>query len=520
METGCKRLRWHQIFFQCTVYHVYKNGSLLIIDFLFRYIVSIMCYICKIFLGRMEEEKYGFVHDSEVEEVILRFEKMRKNKETCYFDVIEFEAIIDYYLEGNNPMHAFEATSLACELHPNSVPILIRKARVMLEKGRATEALAITKRLENIEPGNYDIYLCKGTALAMLGDISGARRVFDMTLASDSEDQETILYSITSVLQNLNFHEEMIPYLHMLTDLEPDFPAHIYDLAYAYDKKGDYKSSVKYYNEYLEEEPFSDSAWYNLGIIYNKTGEYGKSLEAYDYALAINPENTFALFNKANILSNLEKYREAMDVYREFVEEEPESLEGLTYLAECYDKTGDEEMARKYYTEAIDITPDFPDPWYGLGLLSLTRNRAAESIAPLKKAIEIDASNPDYWFSLGKAYIMMGNIKEAIRCYEKTLLLDGYYDEAWIEIGIVVMMTGAYKGAIRILKKARRISGDLPGIYFLLASAFLHTGNLTDAARALIKASRLDNELLEEYAVLLPEDKLTNAMKRLFRKTN
>ena len=48
----------------------------------------------------MEEEKYGFVHDSEVEEVILRFEKMRKNKETCYFDVIEFEAIIDYYLEG------------------------------------------------------------------------------------------------------------------------------------------------------------------------------------------------------------------------------------------------------------------------------------------------------------------------------------------------------------------------------------------------------------------------------------
>jgi len=83
-----------------------------------------------------------------------------------------------------------------------------------------------------------------------------------------------------------------------------------------------------------------------------------------------------------------------------------------------------------------------------------------------------------------------------------------------------VMMTGAYKGAIRILKKARRISGDLPGIYFLLASAFLHTGNLTDAARALIKASRLDNELLEEYAVLLPEDKLTNAMKRLFRKTN
>jgi len=201
----------------------------------------------------MEEEKYGFVHDSEVEEVILRFERMRKNKETCYFDVIEFEAIIDYYLEGNNPAHAFEATSLACELHPNSVPILIRKARVLIEKGRATEALTISKRLENIEPGNCDIYLCKATALAMLGDIAGARRVFDLALETDSEEPETILYSITSVLQNLNYHEEMIPYLHRLFDLEPDFAAHLYDLAYAYDKKGDHKTSIKYYTMYLDE---------------------------------------------------------------------------------------------------------------------------------------------------------------------------------------------------------------------------------------------------------------------------
>ena len=152
------------------------------------------------------------------------------------------------------------------------------------------------------------------------------------------------------------------------------------------------------------------------------------------------------------------------------MEEEPDSLEGLTYLAECYDKTGDEVMARKYYTEAIDITPDFPDPWYGLGLLSLTRNRPAESISPLKKAIELDQENPDYWFSLGKAHIMLGNIKEAVRCWVEAIMLDGYYDEAWIEIGIVVMMTGTYKAAIRILKNAAKVSGDLPGIYFLIPS--------------------------------------------------
>jgi hypothetical protein len=42
----------------------------LIIDIELKLRDNIILYICRIFLGRMEEEKYGFVHDSEVEEVI------------------------------------------------------------------------------------------------------------------------------------------------------------------------------------------------------------------------------------------------------------------------------------------------------------------------------------------------------------------------------------------------------------------------------------------------------------------
>ena len=243
----------------------------------------------------MEEDKYGFVQDGEVEEIVLRFEKMKRNNKSCYFDVIEFEAIIDYYLDVDNSMKAYEAMTFACELHPNSVPIQIRKARVLIDKGRAVEALAICKRIENIEPGNYEISICKGTSLAMLGDISGAKKMFDIALQTEEEDEENILFNITSVLQNLNYYEQIIPYLLRLSELEPDFQAHIYDLAYAYDKINDYKNSILYYNRYLDEEPYSDSAWYNLGIIYNKTEQYPEALEAYDFALAINPDNTFPL---------------------------------------------------------------------------------------------------------------------------------------------------------------------------------------------------------------------------------
>ena len=464
----------------------------------------------------MEEDKYGFVPENEVGEVISRFEKMRRNNEACYFDVIEFEAIIDYYLEGNNPLNAYEAMSLASQMHPNSVSIQIRKARVLLEKGKALEALSIIRFIENIEPGNYEISICKGTALAMLGDISGAQKTFNQALESDQEDEETILYSITSVLQNLNYYEQMIPYLLKLSEKEPDFAAHIYDLAYAYEKKGDFDKSIMYYRRYLEEEPNSDSAWYNLGIIYNKTGDYENALEAYDFALAINPSNTFALFNKANILSNLERYDEAMDVYREFVEEEPESLEGLTYLAECYDKTGNEELAKKYYFEAIELTPEFPDPWFGLGLMSLNRDKAAESIPLFRKALSLDPANPEYWFTLGKAYIMTNDFKKALKSFRETLKLDSYFDEAWIETGLIIMMTETFARAIPILEHVRQIGGEVPGIYYLLASSYIHIGRKKDAMACLSRAAGLDPDLYDDYAVLFPENFLKPEMKRLF----
>ncbi len=267
----------------------------------------------------MEDDKFGFSYEEEVKQAVQKFEKMKSNNENCFFDVIEFETIIDYYIESNNSSKAFEAATLASEQHPNSVSIQLRKARVLLDKGRAVEALRILKQLESIEPGNHEIYIAKGTALGMLGDIQGAKKMFDFSLTLDSEDVENILFAITSVLQNLNYYEHMIPYMVRLVEMEPEFNAHLYDLAYAYEKIEDFENSIIYYLKYLDEEPFSDSAWYNLGIIYNKLESFEKAMEAYDFALAINAQNTFALFNKGNILSNLDRHSEAIPVYHEYI---------------------------------------------------------------------------------------------------------------------------------------------------------------------------------------------------------
>ena len=468
----------------------------------------------------MEEDKTNYSYEDELKDSVQKFERMRKNNENYFFDVIEFENIIDYYIESNNSIKAFEAATLASEQHPNSVSIQLRKARVLLDRGRAVDALKILKKLENIEPGNHEIYVAKGTAMGIMGDIQGAKKMFDYALTLDSDDTGNILFSITSVLQNLNYYEYMIPYMKRLIELEPEFNAHIYDLAYAYDKTGDFDSAISFYLKYLDNEPFSDSAWYNLGIIYNKLDEFEKALEAYDFALAINSQNTFAIFNKGNILCSLDRYAEAIPVYHEYLENEPESFETLTYLAECYEKTGDFVLARKYYHEAIDLAPEFADPWFGLGIIALETGNPEESMIFLRKAVRLDDENPEIWYMLGKAHYARDEKKAALRCFREALKLDIYYNEVWTDIGRIILYDGYISKALQYLEKAYKIIGDVPGLNYLLASCYLHMAVMDKAHKHLTLALDADKEMFMEFHDIFPHHIFNRKIKKLLESYN
>jgi tetratricopeptide (TPR) repeat protein len=468
----------------------------------------------------MEEGKFWLSHEEDIKRVVQRFESMKKNNERYFFDVVEFETIIDFYLENDNSIRAFEATTIATEQHPNSVSIQLRKARVLLDKGRAVETLRILKKLESLEPGNHEIYVAKGTALGILGDIAGAKKMFDLAITKDSDDIENILFAITSVLQNLNYYEHFIHYMLKLIELEPEFFANLYDLAYAYEKIQDFDSSIKYYLRYLEEEPFSDSAWYNLGIIYNKLDNHEKAIEAYDYALAINNQNTFALFNKGNILCNLDRYKEAIPVYHEYLENENESFEAMTCLAECYEKINDFALARKYYQEAIELAPDFADPWFGLGVIALNSGNSDESLIYLRKAVRLDDENPEIWFLLGKAQYSKGEKKEAFKCFREALNLDSSYYEVWTDIGKIIIADGYISKALPYLERVYKITGDVPGINYLLASLNLFARKPEKAFLHLSKAIDIDKELFHEFDDIFPLSILAKKTKKLLEKNN
>ncbi len=302
--------------------------------------------------------------------------------------------------------------------------------------------------------------------------------------------------------------------------MEPNYRAHLYDLAYAYEKIDKLSESIFYYEKYLDEEPFSDSAWYNLGVVYNKKELYNKALEAYDFALAINSLNTFVIFNKANILYNLDRYAEAIPVYHEFLENEPDSFEAFTYLAECYEKTGDTELAKKYFHDAIELEPEYADAWFGLGVIEYNSGNADEGLIYFRKAVRLDDENPEYWYLLGKTHYIKGEIKTALTCFRESLKLDAYYNEVWIDLGKIIITENLIGRAIPYLEKAYRVTGNLPGINYLLAVFFLHRGDREKAYRHLLVGIEIDKELFTEFRDIFPERFSSRKISKLLKKNN
>lgn len=462
----------------------------------------------------MEEEKFGNP-DEEIAEIVQRYEEMRKKETTYFFDVSEFETIIDYYLELNDVSYAFDAAEAASIQHPGSVSLRLRKAKVLIDKGRALEALKSVRMLENIEPGNYDVYIIKGAALGMLGDIQGTRKNFDYALSLDPDDEVNILLNITSILHNLNHYDLLIPYLKKLILLEPFVYTHLYDMAFAYEKMNEYERSIEFYNKFLDNDPYSDSAWYNLGILYNKIGKFDRALRCYDFALAVNPDNFFALFNKGNILSNTGKFEEALNAYLEYLEFEDESSEALAYAAECYDKLGDKDTAKKMYREAIEYDPDFAEPWFGLGMVEMSLLKDSESAHHFRKATELDPLNPEYWYYLGKACYRTGRVKNAVRSFVEALKLDPFYDIVWADIGRLIISERAYNHINILLERSLKTVGDVHGLRYVLAASYLHGGDMGSCFNQLsIVASSADDEF-ESFADLFPEELLDRKLKEL-----
>ncbi|MFO8021217.1 MAG: tetratricopeptide repeat protein, partial [Perlabentimonas sp.] len=235
----------------------------------------------------MREENEFFFGEEQTMDIVQKYEDMLRYNRSFFFDVSEFENIIDFYLDSDNSKRASEAIDIAYSMHPYSSEIQFRKAESLFYDNKHNEALNILNVLEKIEPENSEILFLKGKLHIEQHELKIAHSIFWRAAQGFNEDKLELLLRIASLYQDYNELNYALRYLLLAYKIEENNLNVLFELGYTFERLGEIQQSEKFYNLYLDINPFSSSVWYNMGIVYTRMGKFSKALDAYEYALAV-----------------------------------------------------------------------------------------------------------------------------------------------------------------------------------------------------------------------------------------
>ncbi|MFA5329047.1 MAG: tetratricopeptide repeat protein [Prolixibacteraceae bacterium] len=463
----------------------------------------------------MNEDARDNFEDDDFQEAVKRFKKMVKAKTSKYFDVFEVEGIVDYFLEDGRIKLARKAIETGLRLHPSSISIKIRQAQVLMHEGKLEECLELLRIAEKIETNNPDLYLTKGGALNLLGDVAKAVEAFDHALKLPIDEPDETLYNIGVSFGQSGETQLAIKYLEKASIANPGNEIVLYELGYYYDKDSQFEKSIEYYDKYLDIDPFNHSVWYNIGITYNRIGKFDKAIEAYDFAIVLNGDFLHAHFNKANALANNNQFEEAITCYQEYLELDKENDDAYCYLAECYLNSDQYSEAIVYYRKAIQLNDSNSSAWYGSGLILWSEGELNEAKVCFRKAISLEEDNPDFWAMYAKVQAELNLVKEAIEAFEMATMLEPENTENWLSYSEMFYDLDDTDRAIEVLRTANKINKSNAFINYRLTAYLLDKNEELEAACHFEKALKIDytkqNELFEFY----PEALKIESIKKL-----
>lgn len=467
----------------------------------------------------MNEERYNSFEE-EFSVSIDRYKEMLKRNTSSFFDVFEFENIIDYYLDQKNFAKAKQAAQYGIRQHPSASSLRLKLANILIESGKPSEGLVLLREIEMLEKINPEFFLIKGIAYNFLGKQTQAIQEFDKAITLTTENRDEMIYNIAYSFIQLDRIPKAIKYLLLACEIDPENPLYMHELALCYEKQEDYIKSITYYKKYLDLDPFAENIWFNLGILYAAINDYDNSLEAFDYAIAIHPGYSSAHYNKASTLMSASRYDEAIDIFNELIALEKDNIYAHYNLAECYEKKKEYQKAIKIYENVIKIDHSFADAWFGIGMVFFNQKKYNSAEYNIIKAIKLDTENPDYWFTLAELYQIQKNNQKAADAYKKTVELDPNDYEAWIAYAKIRFDEQEVKDAINILNEAQEYNHNVSTLSYQLAAYYYFDNNKTKASQYFEKGLELNFTEHEDIINRFPGIKKNKVFNKLIRKYN
>lgn len=461
------------------------------------------------------EKHYG---DQDILDVINKYQDMLLNNKSCFFDLFEFEDIIDYYICNNDFSNALVANKLALERFPFAPSLKLRKARILCEKNVVTKALQIIQEVEGVESHNFELHLIKGNLLHKTGRQTEAIKEFDKAIRFSRENRDELVFSIAQTFLDSGKVSLAVKYLLLAHEINDKNLLVLYELATSFQQLEYYDKAAEYLQKFLDIDPFAENVWYNLGVSYSKLERFEDALEAFDYALAINNRYNSAYYSKAELHYDLGHYIEAIVVYKEILQFDSGNVHIYCLIGDCCLKAGYFEEALDFFKQARQIDNKNPDAWYGLALVYKNTGKLHHSLVNIQKSIKLDKENAEYWFFLGEIYDAMSATENAMKAYLKAIETDPSYYEAWLSFAKMYYRENKVTDAIEVLNRAYQYNYDISTVNYQLAAYHSIARQYNAAAEYFEKGLALNYSEHKDYLQKINEYFDSDTIRRILAK--
>ncbi len=414
-------------------------------------------------------------------ELLARYEDMRRNHATHYFDTDDIEEIAYQYEIISRYEEALEAINVGLEIHINNPNLLTLRAKYLLLLGKDEEAALL---IESV-PSNTELAtLVKAELLYTQGKLNDAYNLLTTYIQEERVDTDFCL-DCMGLIFDYTEHAQLPDFVELAMKQLKDGSELLRELAMTYEEKQEFERAVETYNKLLDNDPYSLSEWINAAKCYALLKEYDKAIEACDFALTIKEKDENTLSIKGYCLYDKGDYLAAIEQFIEFGEVIEDKSIAYELIAECYIKLSMLPDAIVYLLDALELSPRNSNICYQLATCYYDMGNSEEAIKYLDNTLALDPSDTEALTLLGEVYYNSEQWEEARVALEKAVALDRDNKDLLRLIGNVKLQLGLFDEAIAHYEHGLTIDEYDVKLTFKRILAYYNKGDLQKAAELL-----------------------------------
>lgn len=446
-------------------------------------------------------KKYG----NDVRNLVLEFESMHNRGEEQFYDVEEFEVIIDYYLEENDFDWLEHAVSYAERLYPDDFEIRLRRSHLYCANGQFDRAKAILDDLLMIEPDNTDVQYALG-ALYSSTDQPRKAIQFYLKASEDGYDLGMVFGNIGDEYYKLGEIDESVRYYKRSIAANPKEDRSLYNLCCIWCENGRFEEAEAFFEHYLDEDPYSVEGWSCMATIYYDQGRWEDAIEAYKFLLVVDEKDAQSYLDMSNCYCNLKQYAEAVQCLRDSLEFSTDKSYVYYSIGRIYGHCKNYESAIIYFRKAVELDSSFGEAFMAISRCydMLEDYGSAEDFA--NRALAVNPKSPFFVWETARLHDRYGFADKAEPLYECAIQLEPSDELMRVDYAEFLVRHESYNEAIELLTAGLVDASVTLPYHVLLSVCYYRTGRrnyLFNEIRACLQ--HITDQRIDELFYLCPE---------------